>query len=90
MRANRKSRRKPSASILRQKQRGLRLLSWSRLCEEIRRNPQNSAVCSYLDRLRLGVKRGMMNSCAIAANKRSAVLMPKVTNTFPMPRFESG
>lgn len=57
---------------------------------EIRRNPQRGAVCSYLDFFRLGVNRGIMNSCAMAAITRSASLMPNASMKSPPPRFESG
>lgn len=58
---------------------------------EDRCNPQSGALRSYFDRpLRLDVKRGRMNSCAIALITRSAVLMPNVPNTVPAPLLESG
>jgi len=69
---------------------GLRLLSGSRFCKEIRRNPQRGAVCSYLVFFKLGVKRGRMNSCAMAAIIRSPSLIPNVTIRSPVPRFVLG
>jgi hypothetical protein len=69
---------------------GITPFSSSRFGEETRRNPQLRAVSSYFDRLKLGVNRGRMNSCAMAANARSASLTLKATNTSPVPRFEWG
>ena len=52
--------------------------------------PKVLQVAPYLDRFRLGVNRGRMNSCAMAENTRSASLMPNAIDRSPVPRFELG
>lgn len=52
--------------------------------------PNVVQLASYLARFRLGVKRGMMNSCAMAANTRAPSLTLNANIRSPLPRFELG